>query len=93
MINIFKGINNMRISENLFNLETELSFEILEKANILKSQGKDIINLGIGQPDFSTPKNIVEAGIKALRDGHHGYTPTNGIPELRNSVAIYIRLL
>ena len=56
-------------------------------ANKLKSEGKDIINLGIGQPDFPTPQNIVEAGIKALKDGHHGYTPSNGILELRETVA------
>ena len=46
-----------------------------------------IINLGIGQPDFKTPEHIVEAGIKALRDGHHGYTPANGLPSLREAVA------
>ncbi|HBT43197.1 MAG TPA: aspartate aminotransferase, partial [Rhodospirillaceae bacterium] len=45
------------------------------------------INLGIGQPDFKTPPHIVEAAIKALKDGHHGYTPANGIPELREAVA------
>ena len=51
------------------------------------AQGKDIINLGIGQPDFRTPEFIVEAAIKALRDGHHGYTAANGIPPLREAVA------
>lgn len=77
----------MRISKRLFDLETETAFAVLAKANKLKSIGKDIINLGIGQPDFLTPQNIVEAGIKALRDGHHGYTPSNGILELRIAVA------
>ena len=53
----------------------------------LQRQGKDIINLGIGQPDFKTPPHIVEAAIKALRDGHHGYTPAQGILPLREAVA------
>ena len=53
---------------------------------MLASEGKSIINLGIGQPDFSTPDHIVEAGIKALKDGHHGYTPANGLPVLREAV-------
>ena len=65
----------MRISKRIFNLESETSFEVLAKANKLQSEGKDIINLGIGQPDFPTPKNILEAAIKAIRDGIHGYTP------------------
>ena len=68
-------------------LGTESAFEVLARANALAAQGKDIINLGIGQPDFKTPPHIVEAAIKALKDGHHGYTPANGIPELREAVA------
>ena len=77
----------MQISKKLFDLETENAFEILIKVNKLQSKGKNVINLGIGQPDFPTPRNIVEAGIKALRDGHHGYTHSNGIPKLREAVA------
>ena len=80
----------MQISKRLFDLETETAFTILEKANRLKSEGRDIINLGIGQPDFPTPKNIVEAAIKAFKDGHHGYTPSNGIIELREAVSKHI---
>ena len=53
----------------------------------LQASGRSIINLGIGQPDFRTPDHIVEAGRKALADGHHGYTPANGIPALREAVA------
>ncbi len=60
---------------------------MLARANALAAQGRDIISLGIGQPDFRTPEFIVEAAIKALRDGHHGYTPANGIPPLREAVA------
>ena len=67
-------------------LGTETAFEVLARANALASQGRDIINLGIGQPDFQTPDNIVEAGRKALADGHHGYTPAGGIKELRDAV-------
>jgi aspartate/methionine/tyrosine aminotransferase len=65
----------------------ENAFAVLARANALAAQGRDIINLGIGQPDFRTPDFIVEAAIKALRDGHHGYTPANGIPALREAVA------
>ena len=68
-------------------LGTETAFEVLARAQQLQSQGRSIINLGIGQPDFKTPEHIVEAGIKALRDGHHGYTPAAGIAELRAAVA------
>jgi aspartate/methionine/tyrosine aminotransferase len=65
----------------------ENAFAVLARANALIAQGRDIINLGIGQPDFRTPDFIVEAAVKALRDGHHGYTPANGIPPLREAVA------
>lgn len=68
-------------------LGTESAFEVLARANKLAQGGMDVINLGIGQPDFKTPEHIVEAAVKALRDGHHGYTPANGIPELRAAVA------
>jgi aspartate/methionine/tyrosine aminotransferase len=65
----------------------ENAFAVLARANALAAQGRDIINLGIGQPDFRTPDFIVEAAVKALREGHHGYTPANGIPQLREAVA------
>jgi aspartate/methionine/tyrosine aminotransferase len=65
----------------------ENAFAVLARANALAAQGRDIISLGIGQPDFRTPDFIVEAAIKALRDGHHGYTAANGIPPLREAVA------
>ena len=68
-------------------LGTETAFEVLSRAEALARQGRDIINLGIGQPDFKTPPHIVEAAIKALKDGHHGYTPAPGIPALREAVA------
>src|SRR5438309_7161682 len=65
----------------------ENAFAVLARATELADHGRDIINLGIGQPDFRTPDHIVEAAVKALRDGHHGYTPTQGIPPLREAVA------
>ena len=82
----------MKISKRIFDLETESAFTILAKANKLLKEGKDIINLGIGQPDFQTPVNIQEAAIKAIKDGHHGYTDSNGIPELREALSEMIAL-
>ncbi len=77
----------LRTAASLARLGTESAFEVLARAQKLAAQGRDIINLGIGQPDFRTPEHIVEAGVKALRDGHHGYTPANGILALREAVA------
>ena len=77
----------MQLAENLNNLGTETAFEVLARAAKLAAAGRDVINLGIGQPDFKTPGHVVEAAIKAMRDGHHGYTPAKGIPELREAVA------
>ncbi|HZW47461.1 MAG TPA: pyridoxal phosphate-dependent aminotransferase, partial [Microvirga sp.] len=68
-------------------LGEENAFAVLARATELARSGRDIINLGIGQPDFPTPAHIVEAGIQALRDGHHGYTPATGILPLREAVA------
>ena len=65
----------------------ENAFAVLARANMLAAQGRDIINLGIGQPDFRTPQFIVEAAVKALHEGAHGYTPAVGIPPLREAVA------
>jgi len=65
----------------------ENAFAVLARATTLAAQGRDIVNLGIGQPDFPTPAHIVEAAVKALRDGHHGYTPATGILPLREAVA------
>ena len=77
---------NIKFSERFNKLGTETAFTVLAKANKLAEAGKSIINLGIGQPDFATPEHIVEAAIKALKDGHHGYTQTSGIPKLREAV-------
>ena len=64
----------------------ENAFAVLARAAALQAEGRDIINLGIGQPDFKTPQHIVEAAIRALRDGHHGYTPANGLLGTREAV-------
>ena len=77
----------LKTAASLSRLGTESALDVLARAQALMAQGHDIINLGIGQPDFKTPAHIVEAGIQALRDGHHGYTPANGIPQLREAVA------
>lgn len=80
-------MSHLKFADSLSRLGTESAFSVLARAQSLAASGRDIINLGIGQPDFQTPAHIVEAGIKALRDGHHGYTPANGIPALREAVA------
>jgi aspartate/methionine/tyrosine aminotransferase len=82
----------MQLAGAMSRLGTESAFEVLARATRLAQSGRSIINLGIGQPDFPTPPNIVEAACKALRDGHHGYTPANGILPLREAVAEDIRL-
>ncbi len=74
------------LNKNLSKLSTETAFSVLDRAGELQKSGKNIINLGIGQPDFSTPEHIVEAGIRALRDGAHGYSPSLGIHALREAV-------
>ena len=74
-------------ADNLQNMGSETAFAVLARANQLAAQGRNIINLGIGQPDFRTPDHIVEAAVKALRDGHHGYTPAPGMLPLREAVA------
>ena len=76
----------LQLAHNIHKLGTESAFEVLARAEELSQQGKNIINLGIGQPDFRTPNHIVEAAIKALHDGHHGYTPAPGILPLREAV-------
>ena len=78
---------SLALAARMGSLGTETAFEVLARAKALEAQGRSIINLGIGQPDFRTPDHIVEAGIKALHDGHHGYTPANGILPLREAVA------
>jgi aspartate/methionine/tyrosine aminotransferase len=77
----------MKTVANFDRIGEENAFAVLARATALAASGRDIINLGIGQPDFRTPDHIVEAAAKALRDGHHGYTPATGILALREAVA------
>jgi aspartate aminotransferase len=77
----------MQLAAAMSRLGTESAFEVLARATRLQQEGRSIINLGIGQPDFPTPPHIVEAAVQALRDGDHGYTPANGILPLREAVA------
>tara|TARA_B100001142_G_C14315527_1_gene648352 strand:+ start:971 stop:2146 length:1176 start_codon:yes stop_codon:yes gene_type:complete len=79
--------SNIEVNDAVKRLGTETAFEVLARAEALAAEGKSIINLGIGQPDFKTPVHVVEAAQKALHDGAHGYTPAAGIPALRQSVA------
>ncbi|MCO5135460.1 MAG: pyridoxal phosphate-dependent aminotransferase [Phyllobacteriaceae bacterium] len=72
---------------NFDRIGEENAFAVLARATQLAASGMDVINLGIGQPDFPTPPHIVEAAIRALKDGHHGYTPANGILPCREAVA------
>jgi aspartate/methionine/tyrosine aminotransferase len=81
----------LHLVDSFARIGEENAFAVLARATELQRQGKDVINLGIGQPDFPTPPHIVEAAIKALRDGHHGYTPATGILPLREAVAAYVR--
>lgn len=77
---------SLNVIEGLSRIGEENAFTVLARAQALAAQGMDVINLGIGQPDFATPAHIVEAAVKALRDGAHGYTDARGIVELREGV-------
>jgi aspartate aminotransferase len=83
---LFLGGTMLKTIAGFDRIGEENAFAVLARATQLSSEGRDIINLGIGQPDFKTPDHIVEAAIKALRDGHHGYTPATGILPLREAV-------
>lgn len=75
------------LNKSMYDIGSDSAFSILARSQELEKSGKKVINLGIGQPDFPTPRNVVEAAIKALKEGHHGYTSSNGILELRKSIA------
>ena len=77
----------MKIAKNVNNLGTELVYDNFSKTKKLAKQGKKIIDLSLGQSDFKSPKHAVDATIKALKDGHHGYTLPNGILECREAVS------
>lgn len=76
-----------RVASRIFSLNGETAFTIMHKANKIAATGHDIIHLEIGQPDFTTSRNIIDAAYAAMLDGKTGYTPTSGIPELREAIA------
>lgn len=78
-------------AERMSLLGTETAFEVLAKAKALEAQGKEVVHLEIGEPDFDTPQNIIDAGCKALTGGYTHYTPAPGIPEVRKTIAEYIQ--
>ena len=80
----------LQLARRMSRLGTETAFEVLNKARALERQGKSIIHLEIGEPDFDTPANVVEAGIEALRQGWTHYAPSAGLPELRQALAEYV---
>ena len=80
----------LKLNPNITVIEEEGAFAVLDRALALKAQGRPIINLGIGQPDFSPPRHVLAAAEKAVRDGPHGYTSPIGIPPLREAVAAYV---
>ncbi len=77
----------LRLAERMSRLGTETAFEVLNKARALERQGKSIIHLEIGEPDFDTPKNIVESAVNALHKGWTHYGPSAGLPDLRQAIA------
>jgi aspartate aminotransferase len=77
----------LRLAKRMARLGTETAFEVLARARALEAQGKDVVHLEIGEPDFDTPANVVDAGIEALRDGWTHYTPSAGLPLLREAIA------
>src|SRR5438309_6585963 len=77
----------LRLARRMSRLGTETAFEVLNKARALERQGKDIVHLEIGEPDFDTPKNVISAGVNALQRGWTHYGPSAGLPELRQAIA------
>jgi aspartate/methionine/tyrosine aminotransferase len=82
--------HELQLARRMSRLGTETAFEVLNKARALERQGKNIIHLEIGEPDFDTPPNVVEAGVDALRKGWTHYGPSAGLPELRQAIAEYV---
>ena len=80
----------MQLAEKMSRIGTESAFEVLVKARALEKQGKSIIHLEIGEPDFPTPAHVIEAGKRALDEGWTKYGPTPGLPEFRELIAAYV---
>ena len=80
----------LRLAERMARLGTETAFEVLVKARALEAKGRDIVHLEIGEPDFDTPRNIIDAGCDALHKGFTHYGPSAGLPQLREAIAQYV---
>ena len=77
----------MKLAERMSRLGTETAFIVLARAKALEAQGRTVIHMEIGEPDFDTPANVIDAGCHALRTGHTHYTSAAGIPALREAIA------
>src|SRR6202041_1019533 len=82
--------HQLQLASRMSRLGTETAFEVLNKARALERQGKSVIHLEIGEPDFDTPSNVIEAGVDALHKGWTHYGPAAGLPELRQTIADYV---
>jgi aspartate aminotransferase len=80
-------LSELKVAKRMSRLGTETAFEVLVRAKALEAQGKDIVHLEIGEPDFDTPQNVVDAGVKALKGGFTHYGPSAGLPQLRKAIA------
>src|SRR5258707_2053998 len=80
----------LRLASRMSRLGTETAFEVLNRARALEKQGKEIIHLEIGEPDFDTPANVIEAGVDALHKGWTHYGPAAGLPDLRQTIADHV---
>src|ERR1043165_7583778 len=80
----------LRLAKRMARLGTETAFEVLVKARALEAEGRDIVHLEIGEPDFDTPENIIAAGCDALHKGFTHYGPSAGLPQLRETIAEYV---
>src|SRR4051794_11000300 len=85
-----KLTHDLRLATRMSRLGTETAFEVLVRARALEKQGRDIVHLEIGEPDFDTPSNIIEAATDALHHGWTHYGPSNGLPDLRETIADYV---
>src|ERR1700746_574437 len=80
----------LRLARRMGRLGTETAFEVVVKARALEAKGRDIVHLEIGEPDFDTPRNIVDSGVDALHKGFTHYGPSAGLPQLREVIAEYV---
>src|SRR3954451_9394172 len=85
-----KVTTDLRLAKRMSRLGTETAFEVLVRAKALERQGRDIVHLEIGEPDFDTPSNIIHAATEALQHGWTHYGPSAGLPELRQTIADYV---